>query len=68
MRARVAAGLFERISEWNGYGRILLPSTAGIDAVEDQAPGDKPPPPPSYHQPGSPHSRVSACTLRLCRS
>jgi len=38
VRARVAAGLFERISEWNGYGRILLPSTAGIDAVEDQAP------------------------------
>lgn len=38
VRARVAAGLFERICEWNGYGRILLASTAGVDACEGQPP------------------------------
>lgn len=47
VRARVAAGLFERISEWNGYGRILLASTAGIEAKEQQAPGAFPPPRPA---------------------
>lgn len=38
VRARVAAGLFERISEWNGYGRILLVSTTGVDAIDGQSP------------------------------
>lgn len=70
MRARVAAGLFERISEWNGYGRILLPSTAGIDAIEDQAPGETPPPlpPPSLPTARPPLSRMCACAQRLCRA
>lgn len=53
VRARVAAGLFERISEWNGYGRILLASTAGIEAKEQQAPGPFPPPRPP--RPACPH-------------
>jgi hypothetical protein len=30
VRARIAVGLFERISEWNGYGRSLLPFAAGV--------------------------------------
>ena len=34
MRARMAAGLFERIAEWNGYGRALYPWTCGL-AVPD---------------------------------
>lgn len=38
VRARVAAGLFERISEWNGYGRVLLASTAGVHAIDGQPP------------------------------
>ena len=33
VRARVATGLFERVAEWNGYGRALYPSAAGVDAV-----------------------------------
>eukprot|EP00884_Botryococcus_braunii_P020712 jgi/Botrbrau1/7324/Bobra.247_3s0019.1 len=32
VRARVAAGLFERVAEWNGYGRALYPSTCGVQA------------------------------------
>jgi hypothetical protein len=32
VRARVATGLFERIAEWNGLGRALYPSAAGVDA------------------------------------
>lgn len=32
LRGRLAAALFERISEWNGYGRVLLPWTCGVDA------------------------------------
>ncbi|BDA42924.1 hypothetical protein COCOBI_03-8170 [Coccomyxa sp. Obi] len=32
VRARVATGLFERVAEWNGYGRALYPSAAGVDA------------------------------------
>jgi protein-tyrosine-phosphatase len=32
VRARVAAGLFESIAEWNGYGRAMCPWTAGIAA------------------------------------
>jgi hypothetical protein len=39
VRARVAAGLFERVSEWNGWGRILLTATAGVDAQPDAPPG-----------------------------
>lgn len=38
VRARVAAGLFERVSEWNGWGRILLTATAGVDAQPDSPP------------------------------
>ncbi|GAX82551.1 hypothetical protein CEUSTIGMA_g9977.t1 [Chlamydomonas eustigma] len=30
VRSRIAAGLFERIAEWNGWGRILLPVAAGL--------------------------------------
>ena len=81
VRARVAAGLFERISEWNGYGRILLASTAGIEAKEHQAPGPFPllPARPSYAHPsdmflpdrGAKFSRVfytPCCRLNLfCR-
>jgi hypothetical protein len=39
VRARVAAGLFERVSEWNGWGRILLTATAGVEAQPDSPPG-----------------------------
>lgn len=39
MRARVAAGLFERVSEWNGWGRILLTATTGVDADPAKPPG-----------------------------
>lgn len=38
MRARIAAGFCERIAEWNGFGRIILPSAAGVDAVEGSTP------------------------------
>jgi protein-tyrosine-phosphatase len=31
VRSRIAAGLFERIAEWNGWGRVLLPVVAGLD-------------------------------------
>ena len=37
VRARVATGLFERIAEWNGYGRALYPWACGVDAVQSQA-------------------------------
>ncbi|PNH11477.1 hypothetical protein TSOC_001691, partial [Tetrabaena socialis] len=30
VRARLAAGLFERCAEWNGYGRALYPWTCGL--------------------------------------
>ncbi|KAG2492998.1 hypothetical protein HYH03_008662 [Edaphochlamys debaryana] len=30
VRARLAAGLFERCAEWNGYGRVLCPWTCGL--------------------------------------
>ncbi len=36
VRARVATGLFERIAEWNGYGRALYPSACGVDAEGSQ--------------------------------
>lgn len=39
VRARVAAGLFERIAEWNGYGRALYPSACGVDAQVGGEPG-----------------------------
>lgn len=32
VRARIAAGLFERVAEWNGYGRALYPATSGVAA------------------------------------
>ncbi len=38
MRARIAAGFCERIAEWNGFGRIILPSAAGMDAEEGSTP------------------------------
>ena len=34
VRARVAAGLLERIAEWNGYGRALYPLACGVDAAQ----------------------------------
>jgi len=40
LRGRLAAALFERISEWNGYGRVLLPWTCGVDADQGGACGD----------------------------
>ncbi len=40
VRARIAAGLFERIAEWNGFGRVLLASTAGIEADPAAPPGE----------------------------
>ena len=39
VRARVAAGFFERIAEWNGYGRVLLAATAGVEAHPEHPPG-----------------------------
>lgn len=36
VRARVATGLFERIAEWNGYGRALYPWACGVHASEAQ--------------------------------
>lgn len=30
MRARIAAGIFDRIANWNGFGRALYPSAAGV--------------------------------------
>lgn len=33
-RARLAAGIFERIAEWNGYGRALYPWSCGLDVPE----------------------------------
>lgn len=29
--ARLATGLFERVAEWNGWGRVLLPSASGLE-------------------------------------
>ena len=34
VRARVAAGLLERIAEWNGYGRALYPYACGVEAQQ----------------------------------
>lgn len=34
VRARVAAGLLERVAEWNGYGRALYPSACGVEATQ----------------------------------
>ena len=34
VRARVAAGLLERIAEWNGYGRALYPYACGVEALQ----------------------------------
>ena len=34
VRARVAAGLLERIAEWNGYGRALYPCACGVEAAK----------------------------------
>ena len=36
MRARVAAGLFERIAEWNGFGRALYPWSCGLNAAKSK--------------------------------
>ncbi|DBA98368.1 TPA: hypothetical protein ACH3X3_012383 [Trebouxia sp. C0006] len=36
VRARVATGLFERIAEWNGYGRALYPWACGVSASQTQ--------------------------------
>lgn len=33
IRARIGRAVFESIAEWNGFGRILLHSTAGTDAT-----------------------------------
>lgn len=33
VRAKVAAGLFDRIANWNGYGRALYPSSVGMQAT-----------------------------------
>lgn len=33
MRGKVAAGIFDRIANWNGFGRALYPSTAGVDTT-----------------------------------
>ena len=34
VRSRLAAGLFERIAEWNGWSRTMLPSSCGLHADE----------------------------------
>lgn len=36
VRARVATGLFERIAEWNGYGRALYPWACGVNAAQSE--------------------------------
>lgn len=36
----MAAALFERVAEWNGYGRVLLPWTCGVDADQGASCGD----------------------------
>ncbi len=33
VRARMAAGMLERIANWNGYGRVLLAIPCGLDPV-----------------------------------
>ena len=38
MRARIASGFSERISEWNGLGRAILQSSCGIEAEEGTVP------------------------------
>lgn len=38
LRARMAAGLFERVAEWNGYGRAMYPWTCGLSAADPAAP------------------------------
>ena len=38
VRARVAAGLLERIAEWNGYGRALYPCACGVEAAQACSP------------------------------
>eukprot|EP00882_Tetradesmus_deserticola_P004415 GHRQ01004659.1.p1 GENE.GHRQ01004659.1~~GHRQ01004659.1.p1 ORF type:complete len:300 (+),score=98.09 GHRQ01004659.1:135-1034(+) len=38
LRARLAAGLFEKVAEWNGYGRALYPWTCGTH-VDDSVAG-----------------------------
>lgn len=32
VRAKVAAGIFDRIANWNGFGRALYPSSVGMQA------------------------------------
>lgn len=39
LRARMAAGLFEKVAEWNGFGRALYPWTCGVDAKQDSFAG-----------------------------
>ena len=36
VRARVATGLFELVAEWNGFGRALYASAAGVQAAPQQ--------------------------------
>lgn len=36
VRARVAAGLFERIAEWNGFGRALYPWACGVEVTHSK--------------------------------
>ena len=33
----MAAGLLERVAEWNGLGRALYPQTCGVAVPEDDA-------------------------------
>lgn len=33
----MATGLFERIAEWNGFGRALYPWACGVDAEQSKA-------------------------------
>jgi hypothetical protein len=33
LRAKLAAAFFEQVTEWNGYSRCLLPTTAGVEVV-----------------------------------
>ena len=40
LRGRLAAALFERVAEWNGFGRVLLPWTCGVDADQGAPSGD----------------------------
>jgi len=55
VRARVAAGLFERIAEWNGWSRAMLPWTCGLHVQQAGPEGEE-----ETEGPGGGLSKVAA--------